>query len=123
MIFLILLCALYAIPIEGLDMKLYGSDSHYKLSQLSDKCCTSCVFPEMKFYTISCDKKQCSETCLTRKEFLKLKPFIPGLTQDKISDLPCETYNYHIYNTTKNKGICPLCTDFDIYDKDYSDTK
>ena len=121
--FFILLSALSALIVESFEVKLYGTGTHYHIPSLSDTCCTSCVFPEMKFYTVDSHNKQCSETCLTRKEFVKLQYIIPGLTQDKKSDLPCETYNYHIYNSTKKKGVCPVCAEFDVYDKDYIDVK
>lgn len=121
--FFLLICALSALTIECFELKLYGSGTRNYRSSLVNKCCISCVYPKMKFYTISDNKKQCSETCLNRKEFVKLQPFIPGLTQDKKSDLPCETYNYHIYDTTKKKGVCPLCAEFDVFDADFSNEK
>ena len=87
-------------------------------NSLGDKCCVVCNLPKTKYFYI--EKDRCSETCLTPEEYPYFKNIFQSLTQDLHSSLPCETYNFHLYDETIEKGQCPVCSDFDVYDKDIS---
>lgn len=86
---------------------------------LQNKCCVSCESPNNKYFYINNTENTCSETCLTPNQYSVFKYEFIGLKQDDKSTLPCERYNYHIVYDTIRKGKCPLCTDFDVYKKDY----
>lgn len=86
---------------------------------LQDKCCVTCTPPKNKYFYLNDTENTCSETCLTPKQYSIFKYEFTGLKQDDKSTLPCERYNYHIVDDTIQKGTCPLCTDFDVYKKDY----
>ena len=88
------------------------------ITSVADRCCLSCNLPEFKYFYI--DKDTCAETCLKPNEYPYFKKLYPTLTQDTKSSLPCETYNFHLYDHTEEKGKCPgpFCSEFDIYDKD-----
>lgn len=91
----------------------------YKLYEVQEKCCVTCTLPKMKYYYIDANNHTCSETCLSSKQYDIFKYSFPGLKADDKSTLPCERYNYHIVNGTIQKGKCPICTEFDVYNKDY----
>lgn len=93
---------------------------NYELQKAQEKCCITCTLPKMKYYYIDTIDRTCSETCLTSKQYAIFKYSFPGLKTDDKSTLPCERYNYHIVNGTVQKGKCPVCTDFDVYNKDYT---
>ena len=92
----------------------------FELHEAQEKCCVTCTLPKMKYYYIDSNGRTCSETCLTSKQYAVFKHSFSGLKADDKSTLPCERYNYHIVNETVQKGECPVCTEFDVYNKDYT---
>ena len=91
----------------------------YEPQETQEKCCVTCTLPKMKYYYIDTNDHTCSETCLTSKQYTIFKYMFPVLKQDNKSTLPCERYDYHVVNGTVQKGKCPICTQFDVYNKDY----
>jgi len=113
-IFVLGVINVYSLPFIYEQNRTYIDLTNYNL--FGEKCCQSCVFPSQKYFML--ENNTCSETCITPKQYKKYAPFFVYLQPAKQSTLPCEYYNYHIYQSTYTKGHCPYCLEFDVYNKD-----
>jgi len=105
---------------NAMKYNLHIHHRNYGQQEIQEKCCVTCTLPQLKYYYIDATDHTCSETCLNSKQYAVFKYTFPGLKQDDKSTLPCERYDYHVVNGTVQKGVCPICTEFDVYNKDYS---
>merc|ERR1719473_2443511 len=72
-----------------------------------DKCCTACVAPLEKYYSIDKVHNMCGECCMDPKDFWKYKIFEPGLT-NATDNNPCAEAKFTDYQSTVTHGFGPV---------------
>ena len=81
----------------------------------SEKCCTSCQLPQVKYLSIDPNFNKCGETCMDPKYFWIYKKFEKWL-ELATSDTPCLDKNYSTYEKTVTHGVWPITATLDLYD-------
>jgi len=79
-----------------------------------DKCCTACVAPHEKYYSIDKVHNMCGECCMDPKDFWKYKIFEPGLT-NATDNNPCAEAKFTDYQSTVTHGFGPVKMTLDLY--------
>merc|ERR1712166_676234 len=86
----------------------------------AEKCCTDCVAPEVKYFSVDVPHGFCGETCINPKKYFIFKLFEKNLTK-AIDNTPCmEQFtptggHYTNYTSTVTHGVPGLKVTLDLY--------
>jgi hypothetical protein len=79
---------------------------------LAEKCCTSCLLPEVKYLSLRNNK--CGEACINPNNYNRIKIFEPTL-ELATTNTPCADQSFTEYNGTVTHGIGSLKATLDMY--------
>jgi len=84
-------------------------------SAFADSCCSECVLPSVKYFSVDKLHNMCGESCIDPAQFAGFHMFEPSLTLAN-STAPCEELHYPSYVKTEVHAFAPaLKTAFDMY--------
>eukprot|EP00294_Goniomonas_avonlea_P008849 CAMPEP_0114559610 /NCGR_PEP_ID=MMETSP0114-20121206/11013_1 /TAXON_ID=31324 /ORGANISM="Goniomonas sp, Strain m" /LENGTH=407 /DNA_ID=CAMNT_0001745091 /DNA_START=9 /DNA_END=1232 /DNA_ORIENTATION=+ len=91
--------------------------SEYERTAAENPCCSVCVAPQEKYYSVDTTHNMCGEACMNPHDFLLYKIFERNLEKAP-DDTPCASHNFRSYNSTVTHGFGPIKMTLDLYNAD-----